>query len=316
LDTDTGPKRFAALFVSARKPTKRGDAVISTLPFAVDKINRRGEPRGPAQLQRMFEGTSAFVKAPVDATHGHEEAIDALRATVAPHTSALGRLREDVRIGVVVFDDDFVRRRRIRLSPETLDWLAKINAYVVFHLTCSAPSGTEAGSVCGFCGILRPLTDEEAFIGTLRVTTPYLGTADARLIVRSPDERVGKTIAENNRWWLFQPRDDLTVLVKSARQTDGYRGGAVAASTLLREVRANRRVRRALLTGSTGSVDLDITHRTNSAVARAFFRRHDVRRMADIRASLFYELVPELTPQFSKDGDCVRCTYVQPWPFR
>ncbi len=74
--------------------------------------------------------------------------------------------------------------------------------------------------------VKRPFRDRYRPNGLeLRVVTLYLGTANARLIVRSPDDRVGKTIAENNRWWLFQPLDGLTVLVEPARQTGKYRGG-------------------------------------------------------------------------------------------
>jgi hypothetical protein len=312
LDTRIQPKRYAALCIFGRKATKRGDAVIDALPFAVDEVKRRGETRGTL-APRVFGISAAFLKAPVDASRTHDEVITALRERIDSHAGALHGLREEVRVVLAVFDNNVACRWRLRLKSETIDWLARMDASLMVDTQCVAPPGTDTGALCAFCGISRPLTDDDAFIRLLRWTSPNLGMTDACLVARSLDARATKVIAKNNRWFLFQPRDGLTVLVKALRQIDEYRGGGVAVSNLLRELRANRPVRRALLKGPPRSIDIHVEHWANAGSARAFLTRSDVLRMAGFRAALSYELVPDLKPQFSEHGECVHCDYVQPW---
>ena len=312
LDTELKPKRYAALCFLARKATKCGDAVIDALPFAVDEVRRGGEARGP-RSSRVFDRTAAFLNAPVDATRTHDDSIIALRDRVASHSIALRRLRKDVRIVLAAVDNQVARGWRLRFSAETIDWLSRINGSLMVDTECIAPAGTETGALCAFCGLVRPLTDDEAFIGLLRWTGPNLGSADARLVARSLDAQAAKAIAKNNWWFLFQPRDGLTVLVKEWQPVDEYRGAAAAVSGLLREVGANRPVRQALLRGRPSSIDIYVEDWTSSGTARVFLTRRDVRRMAGIRAAFSYELVPDLKPQFSEHGECLHCNYVQPW---
>ncbi len=181
---------------------------------------------------------------------------------------------------------------------------------MTFHAGCAAPAGTENGSLCAFCGIVRPPADDDAFVQLLTWTEANLGIADAQLVAHSLDAKAAKAIAENNEWYFFQPRDDLTVLVQAARQSDEYRGGAVAASILLKDICANRPVRRALRTGHPRVISLQVQHWTSSARAHALLTHGDVRRMARIGAALSYELVPDLKPQVSDQGECVHCNYV------
>ena len=311
MDAHNQPERHAVLCILARKATKQGDAVIDALPFAVDEVKRRGEARGP-HTPRVFGISAAFLTVPVDASRTHDDAITALRERMNSHARALHGLREDIRVVLAVVDHSVVCRWQLRLSPETIDWLSRIDASIMFDAKCAAPAGTENGVSCAFCGISRPLADDD-FIHLLRWTSPHLGMADASFTAHSLDARATEAIAKNNRWFLFQPREGLTVIAEVLQQIDEYRGGAIAVSNLLRELRATWPVRRALIAGNPSSIDIHVEHWSSSGRAHAFLTRRDVRRMAGFRPTLSYQLVPDLKPQFSERGECLHCDYVQPW---
>jgi len=312
LDTDVESMPYAAFWITARKPTKRGDAAIDTLPFAVDEVKRRSDalqPRSPL----IFDRTRASVKALAVAPDTLGDAIISLRKRMDPYTNALRALRTGVRVLLVIADRNVVGPWQTRLCPDTISWLSRIDASLMFAVDCAAPAGTETGALCAFCGIARPLADDEAFDDLLSWTGSHLGIADARLVARSLDPWAAEAIAKNNWWFLFQPREGLTLLVKETQQIDKYRGGAVAVSLLMDELRANRSVRRALRAGNPSAIDIRVRHWTNSFRSGALLRRQDVRRMADLGAAFSYDLVPDLKPQFAEDGHCVHCDYVQPW---
>lgn len=309
----TGQRRVygeAYLRVRARKGDARGDAAIAELPFEPELLRERGfiyDNGSIASKKVATRGTAEVALAQL------EGEVMSLVAELRPHTAVLRALRDRVRmrLTVVAYTEG---GWSLRLSPETIGWLAEIDAALWIDAYLLVPDRTEDGTICGFCNFKRYETDCEELVDALGGWGPHHGVADARLIVCSLDVQEQERVLRH--WpYLVAPLDDLNVLVLAGkpRATTPRRDGAAAVPILLRRLRNQRQVWRVLRTGHPTAIEIRARHWSNTRHAGAWLRRRDLREMARLNAMFHYSIVPDLKPSFREDGNCNHCAYVQPW---
>jgi len=305
------PESYAYLCIAARRSDARGDRIIDELLVTPDKVKRRGENWDDGRVRKT---TRAMLSTPNVAPDELGNAVADLVERLRPHTAAFRALQDDARIWLAIVAEGLVGPWQIRLCPHAVAWLAEIGARLWIDTFGEAPAGTEDGPVCGFCGLVRPATDSEPLVDLLNGWGPYDGVADARIVICSLD--YDEACAITQHWeYLYAPLDDLGVIVLAGRPhaTGVRRDGAVAVPILLRRLRANRPVRRALRRGNPSAVEIRVRHWTNTRRAGAWLLRRDLRRMAKLGAMFFYQIVPDRKPSFNDLGKCNHCDYVQPW---
>jgi hypothetical protein len=299
---------YAYLRIRAREPNARGDAVVDGLPFVPDLILPRGH---------VFDEETISTKI---VTRGTDEVgLDELEGAIAelveqlrPHTAELRSLRDRLRmrLTVVAYPD---AAWQLRLKPEAIAWLTEIDAALWVDVILGVPEGTASGPICGFCKLERPDTDSEEIVDLLGGWGPHHGVADARLVMSIAYEPAVRIF---DSWgYLAVALDDLgvSVLAGKPRATTPRRDGATAVPILLRRLRKNRTVWRALRSGNPNAIEVRARHWANIRHAGAWLRRRDLRQMARLGATFFYEFIPDPRPSFQEDGSCNHCAYVQPW---
>ncbi|MEA2784803.1 MAG: hypothetical protein QOF71_907 [Candidatus Eremiobacteraeota bacterium] len=311
MNGDAEPSAYAYICVRARAPNAGGDAVIASLPVVPDEVKHRGDPYGE---DKRWKRTRAMFKTPNVTPDDLEAAISHLFDRLHPHLSAFHAIRDAADLWMAVVIDPIAARYQLRLTPHTVAWLQAIHAAVWFDVFFEAPSGTECGPVCGYCGLGRPAPDEERVVDVLNGWGPYRGIADARLVVGGLYEDAARPITDSWKF-LYACLDDLGVFVLAGRPfaTTPKRAGAVAVGVLLKRLRASRKVWRAIRSREDGFAEFRVQHWANAPHVDAWLTRRDLRRMAQLDAGFLYQVIPDPKPSFREDGRCNHCAYVQAW---
>lgn len=305
------PSAYAYICVRAREVNAHGDAVLASLPVTPDEVYRRGDARGS---NGRWKRTRMSFRTPNVCVDELETAISQLVDRLHPHVAAFRAIRDDADIWLAVVVDPIADRYQLRLTPHTVAWLQAIHAAVWFDVFCAAPSGTETGPLCGYCRLKRPAPDDEHVVELLNGWGPYHGVADARLVVGGVYEDAARPVTESWKF-LYAPLDDLGAFVLAGRPwaTNLKRDGAVGVGVLLKRLRANRNVWRAIRSRGGGFAEVRVQHWANARRVGAWLRRRDLRRMAKLDAGFFYQVMADPKPSFREDGRCNHCAYVQAW---
>jgi hypothetical protein len=305
------PAAYAYLCVRARAANAHGDAILASLPVAPDEVHRRRHAGGEGGRWKRPRIT---FKTPNVGPGELESAISHLFDRLHPHVAAFRAIREHVDIWLAVVVDPVANRYQLRLTPHTVAWLQAIHAALWVDVFFEAPSGTECGAVCGYCRLERPAPDEERVVDLLNGWGPYHGIADARLAVGGVYEDAAAPVTDSWKF-LYAPLDDLGAFVLAGRPwtTSFRRDGAVGVGILLKRLRASRRVWRAIRSRENGFAEFRVQHWANAPRVGAWLRRRDLRRMEELDAGFFYQVLADPKPSFREDGQCNHCEYVQAW---
>jgi hypothetical protein len=303
---------YAYLRIAARRSGRRGDAAVdeltTALPFSPNLVRERGfiYDDGSIADHKVVTYTTGQVEyARID------EAVSELIARFGPHTTTLLTMRRRLRMQLTVVPDG-VGPFALRLSADTVAWLARIRAAVWVDAFLCAPQGTELGPSCAYCGLERPPAGDPRLIDVLAAPGPEDGVADARLVAHGLDEWPRYSVFAAWRFLAVELAGmRIVVLAGRPRTTTPTRGGAVMLGRLLRRLHARRAAPVLHALTHAEAVEVDVRHWAIRTHVDAKLRRRDVRRLARMNASFRYRVIPNPKPAIGDDARCWHCPYEQ-----